>query len=603
MKLFIQRVTILSFIIVFQFCSSNERHIEKHQDVLLYNHLGYEIDADKSFILQTHSETIPTKFRIIDENNQIAFDGNFESGGTIAEWHTGKAYSGNFSALNSEGSYKIVTNFNDQTLESHYFNIEDQIIATQTLDLLISGIRSQRAAGEFNERDKKMSFYGERSDTVDVSGGWYDATGDRGKYLSHLSYANYMNPQQAPMVVWNFLEAHKRTQNYLGSDASSMRNRLLEEAAHGADWLVRMQDPEGYFYINVFANWSWQPEQREISAYVGQEGFKSSDYEAGFREGGGMSIAALARSAKEQLSGEFTSEEYLEAAIKGYDHLLDHNLEYIDDGIENIIDDYTALMAASELYSATSDEQYLEDARSRKNSLINRLTDDENVSGYWKADDEGFRPFFHAAEAGLPIISLVKYLEIELDDSHRDTVLKALRRSVDFEMNVTGDVFNPFGYARQYVKGTDGNQKHTAFFIPNQNETNYWWQGENARISSLAAAMHHALPFLEESQKQDALVYATHQINWILGLNPFNMSMLDGLGHNNPEYFEGENQLNVSGCISNGITSGFDNENDISFNPEPYGSDPSHAWRWGEQWLQHGSWFLLAISSSLDADI
>ena len=41
---------------------------------------------------------------------------------------------------------------------------------------------------------------------VDVHGGWYDASGDLSKYFSHLSFANYMNPQQIPMIVWNMFK-------------------------------------------------------------------------------------------------------------------------------------------------------------------------------------------------------------------------------------------------------------------------------------------------------------------------------------------------------------------------------------------------------------
>ena len=55
-----------------------------------------------------------------------------------------------------------------------------------------------------------------------------------------------------------------------------------------------MQDPAGYFYITVFDKWTKDLKQREISAYATQDGIKSSDYQAGFREGGGMAIAALA---------------------------------------------------------------------------------------------------------------------------------------------------------------------------------------------------------------------------------------------------------------------------------------------------------------------
>jgi hypothetical protein len=37
---------------------------------------------------------------------------------------------------------------------------------------------------------------------VDVWGGWKDAGGDYGKYLSHLSYANFFNPQHTEKLVW-----------------------------------------------------------------------------------------------------------------------------------------------------------------------------------------------------------------------------------------------------------------------------------------------------------------------------------------------------------------------------------------------------------------
>ncbi|MCO5934018.1 hypothetical protein NAF17_00580 [Mucilaginibacter sp. RB4R14] len=45
---------------------------------------------------------------------------------------------------------------------------------------------------------------------------------------------------------------------------------------------------------------------------------------------------------------------------------------------------------------------------------------------------------------------------------------------------------NPFGYARQSFmfkgKVKDG------FFIPHENVTCWWWQGENVRLGSLATA-------------------------------------------------------------------------------------------------------------------
>lgn len=593
------KIYVLIMFVLILFCQCKKHKTNDMNGIILINHIGYETDGAKRLIFQTKESGKPDIFKLINRNGEVVYSGVFTEGGVIANWYTGAAFAGDFSEFNSPGDYKAQVNYLGTIIESEFFSIHKHILPSSTLDLLISGINSQRNADVYEERDKQMSFFGDRTDIVDVSGGWYDASGDRSKYLSHLSYANFMNPQQAPMIVWNFLEAAQQLERVNFDTSGKARYKMVLEAIHGADWLVRMQDAEGYFYINVFDNWSWDPSKREICAYIGQEGYKNDNYQAGYREGGGMAIAALARAAANKLNGEFSAETYLLAAKNGFHHLEKNNLQYIADGKENIIDDYCALMAATELYYATSDEIYLNAARKRMNQLTDRVTDDDNVEGYWRADDNNLRPYFHAAEAGLPIISLVRYLEVEKDILNRNKAIQAIAKAVNFELSVTSQVNNPFGYARQYVKATNEEEKRTAFFIPQNNETGYWWQGENARLASLATALYMAQPYINESKRSNALVYASNQINWILGLNPYDMCMLDGIGRNNPKYTEGDGELNVKGCVCNGITAGFGDESNISFRPEPYGNDPSHKWRWAEQWLQHGSWLMLAIASSM----
>lgn len=574
--------------------------LDHGNSVILTNHLGYNTNGFKRAVVQSDINLESVPFTVKNLEDEVIFIGVLKRGGTIDEWHTGKAYELDFTEIDIEGSFYITIVSDETELNSDIFKVQDQVLAKNNLALLVQGINSQRAAGEYNKRDKKMSFFGERSDTVDVSGGWYDASGDRGKYLSHLSYANFFNPQQAPMVVWNFYETLANIDRYQGTDKEDVRKALIEEATYGADYLVRVQDPEGYFYMNIFANWSWDPNRREISSYVGQEGIKNDRYQSGFREGGGISIAALARAAREGFRGEFTTDQYLRAAILGFDHLIEHNSSYIEDGIENIIDDYCALLAAVELYKATERSKYLEHARFRANNLISRLSNDEYYSGFWTADINKERPYYHAAEAGLPLVSLIKFLDIENDPVIKSNVIDAIRTSVRFELTITGDVHNPFGYARQYVKATNEPKPRAAFFMPHVNETSYWWQGENARLGSLAVAMNLAKPYLNGPEQYMALEYSTNLINWIFGLNPFDMTMVQGSGRNNPNYSEQGSELNVNGCVSNGITAGFYNQNDIAFAPMPYGNDPYHSWRWGEQWLQHGSWLLLALTSGFE---
>jgi hypothetical protein len=197
-------------------------------------------------------------------------------------------------------------------------------------------------------------------------------------------------------------------------------------------------------------------------------------------------------------------------------------------------------------------------------------------------------------EAGLPVIALLRYAEVEPSPGRAAAALRAARRSLEFELAVTGEVANPFGYARQYVKPVDG-PKRTAFFFPHRNESGYWWQGENARLASLAAAARLASRSLPPDPALSARleVYAADQLDWILGRNPYDACLLHGFGRNNPEYEE--RWPNAFGGICNGVTAGFADEQDIDFLPSPYAERGEHRWRWSEQWIPHAAWYILAV--------
>ncbi len=563
----------------------------------LINHLGYQQAATKSAVFQSNSEVIPSKFALLNEAGEEVYQAAFNEGGKVDKWHTGYAYKASFSDFNLIGKYTLKAWMADGShILSEPFEISAAPLASEIMPLLIKAFKLQRCVSPYNDVDKNLSFFGDRNDKVDVSGGWYDASGEKGKYLSHLSFSNYVTPQQLPMMVWNMLEAVDVLQISKPENTNQLVSDLRTEAAHGADYLVRVQDEEGYFYATVFAGWTKDPNQRQICAYEGQDGKRNDRYQAAFREGGGMAIAALARCYANNVSGEFRVEDYLQAAVKGYAHLKAHNLKYCDDGQENIIDDYCALLAATELFVATKNETYLDDTRLRARSLSARLMNNANGKNWLRADAEGKRPFFHGAEAGLPVIAMTHYLTIE-DEPNRIAEAKFfISEALGFELWVTNQVMNPFGYARQLVKATNEAEPRTAFFLPHQNETGYWWQGENARLASLATAMLKAQSVLNKEMKQVTQAYADDQINWILGLNPYNVCMLHGAGRNNPDYKEGGKSMNYLGGICNGITAGFDDEGDIAFRPLPYDEDPAQRWRWSEQWLQHGGWMIPAIA-------
>ena len=142
-------------------------------------------------------------------------------------------------------------------------------------------------------------------------------------------------------------------------------------------------------------------------------------------------------------------------------------------------------MAATELYKASNEEVYRTAATQRAQSLMARLTTFGEWRDYWRAD-AGTRPYFHPSDAGLPVVSLLYYASIA-SSKERRKALETVERSLRFELAVTAEVNNPFGYARQLVR-TEGKVR-TAFFFPHDTEAAPWWQGENARLDREAEGL------------------------------------------------------------------------------------------------------------------
>ncbi|GAM61765.1 glucosamine-link cellobiase [Vibrio ishigakensis] len=162
-----------------------------------------------------------------------------------------------------------------------------------------------------------------------------------------------------------------------------------------------------------------------------------------------------------------------------------------------------------------------------------RQQSDAKRQNFWSASPE--RPYYHASDAGLPVIALCHYLTLESDDALKQECQQAIQSAIAFELEISQEVANPFSYPRQYVKDVGGT-KRSSFFISQNNESGYWWQGENARLGSLACMGLLVKPLLDDSLQSKTSGYSSQCLNWILGANPFDICMLDGHGRNNPDY-------------------------------------------------------------------
>jgi hypothetical protein len=583
---------------------------------ILTNHVGYETSGPKrGIILSKPGESFSSCALKDSATDQSIVTLTPQSAGPVKKWRDWTFWTIDFDSFEREGKFYLDCSSSTGSVRSYPFTVEKLLLERQTLSDVISFFKEERSSGQYDKADRRLPFDGKKQGTLDAHGGWWDATGDYGKHLSHLSFSTYFNPQQIPLTVFSLFKSYEQLDRRAVPEFIRYKTRLLDEAMFGADYLVRVRNPAGTFYRSISTGGVNQvPNERKVAGEMKSFGIYQNssqeprnmverantdlEYEVSYRSGGGVAIAALAIASTFPFSGEYTSADYRKAAEDAFAFLEKNNARMTNDGKENIVDDYCALTAATELYRATKKEQYKAAADRRAKNLISRLTSTGAHLNYWRADDAD-RPFFHASDAGFPAVSLLYYCEIG-DAATQREVLAAVKKSLTHELAVTAEVTNPFGYARQYVQDKSGNRR-TSFFFPHNSDAAPWWQGENARLASLATAVHLALPYFQDdpgfSRQLDA--FATNQLNWILGLNPFDSCMLYGVGHNNLEYlfFDSWEFTNAPGGISNGITSGFRDEDDIDYNLTYKLTGADNDWRWQEQWLPHNAWYLLAVSS------
>ena len=581
---------------------------------VLVDQVGYESNAPKEAFVVGTKQDHPTEFELVDsDTRKTVLSGKLKFSGEVYDWGGRVFWTAEFSTWKTPGHYALQVRSNGDLINSCPFDIDDNILERDTLSNVVFYFKGQRASGLFDAADRHLAVPGSQGGFADLHGGWYDATGDYGIHLSHQNPTSYFNPQQVPLVAWSLLKSYEVLTARKDDNFSEYERRMLDEGLYGVDFLVRLKRTDGSFYESitgpgrdklakdrVIGNPNWRT-QIKMKTTDSTESIDKAEgphaYEASFRAGGGMAIAALALASTMPIDGDFTRAQYLKTAEDAFAFLDAHNRELLNDGVENILDDYCALMAATELYAASHEPKYLEQADRRADQLMARLTTWKQWHGYWAADGQS-RPYFHPSDAGLPVVSLLEYFGIASPLQQRK-VRAAVKDSLSFELSVTSEVSNPFGYARQLVRTGDG-QIRSAFFFPHDTEAAPWWQGENARLSSLAAAARMALPLFDnEPQFQAQLrAYAWNQLHWILGRNPFDAGMLMGSGHGNAAYmfFRSYKYTNAPGAIINGITSSMESEDGIAFNQGFAVTGKDEDWRWTEEWLPHAAWYLYAVS-------
>jgi hypothetical protein len=245
---------------------------------IVTNHVGYEGDKAKHAVIVTDHQLNLGVFSLVDANTgKIVFTAKPEYSGPVDKWKTWQFWTLDFSDYAIDGTYKLQINLPDGIVSSYPFIIGKNVLEQATISNVAYYFKGQRCSGLMDKADHDLLIAGKSADTIDAHGGWYDATGDYGKHLSHLAFSNYFSPQQIGLTDWSLFKSYALLSARPGTDFRQIDRRILDEAMYGADYLVRIQAKNGSFYRSVAAPGpSKLPKDRVIQANEGSYRIKQT---------------------------------------------------------------------------------------------------------------------------------------------------------------------------------------------------------------------------------------------------------------------------------------------------------------------------------------
>ncbi len=234
---------------------------------ILTNHVGYNTTGPKHAVIlgSSHDQFSGCTLNDARDHHKV-LDIPIQHAGPVKKWRDWDFWTLNFDSFSTEGNYYLVCASGDHSIHSYPFVIQPLLLERNTLSDAIYYFKDERSSGRMDQADRHLPFDGKKAGTVDAHGGWWDATGDYGKHLSHLSFSTYFNPQQIPLVVYTMFKGYKLLNARAIPEVIRYQDHMLDEAMFGADYLVRVKVPSGSFYRSISTGGPKQvPELRKVA--------------------------------------------------------------------------------------------------------------------------------------------------------------------------------------------------------------------------------------------------------------------------------------------------------------------------------------------------
>lgn len=510
-------------------------------DAISFTHSGYNLNSVKTAFSTLEGSDI---FKLIDvaTNNAV-----LEKKAVKQTSHAGTFSVFDFTEVKKPGTYKIAFG----NTETRPFPINEDVWLSsfeKTINLLFN-LRCGYDIPGIHLKCHTDWYTVFKGDTIEMSGGWHDA-GD-------LSQSYARTAETAGILF-------KLAMKYQKSDPK-LSERLRDEALWGLKWIHKNR----FDGLSVL---SWTTHDHYSDGKIGN--FDDTPTQPGRRGSGGtdnyFSIIANVEASKalSSIDPEMSSLCRQYAAD-------DWNLLVKSDGRWGTERLAMATLAGTKLYELTKNDDVKNQVVTYADSLLTfQQTEPKNwslpLSGFFYVDRASERIFGYAAGFSVvsPTIGLVEMCKVFPRHEKHKLWYNAVKLHANY-LKTIAQVTAPYYMipANVYKLGTreDGqilngmkmDDQHYLRMFPVWTEH----RGNNANVLSFGIALAADNQIVKDPEMYDI---ALHQLEWIVGKNPFSQSLMFGEGYDfSPQYaaFPGD----VSGGLPVGIETKLDS--DLPFQP------------------------------------
>lgn len=507
---------------------------------VLVNHVGFTPQAGKVALLKGPGGGA---FQVVNTvNGQTVHEGHFEDRrGDLGIWQVA-----DLSVLRQPGRYRIVSG----TSQSGEFAV-DTAIYQPGIEACIGYFAVQRCGNSTTGYNAPCHLDdGIRRDNGayrDVTGGWHDACDVR-KWVSATIHGM--------IGLWRVLDV-------LGHERID-RQRVIDELRWGNQYFLKMQEPDGYVM-----DWCG-----------GDDGNHFTDNRRNTADDRRITVDPV------RVPSQFhfvTAQAAMSMLIRSDD--ADYADRCLEAGMRCLmwcrerrrprtaISLAAGVIACAQMSAATDDPRPLEWANDYMARLLalqatHPLSDDAPVSGYFREKDDTDAPAMDIMEGNLPLIALCVMLERFPHNENASAWQSALQKHVEYLQALSAlSAFGTIPYGLYLGKDPGGNRRLGRYWYRWFMKTadTDWWVGINAHLASHGVGLCRAARVLD---KTSLFALAQRQLDWILGVNPFNASTITGVGRNQPRLYRPGTfhppTPPIKGGVMNGIGGTIDDQPDLS---------------------------------------